>query len=111
MCLFCPVVSWCLTFSACAASTLLLGEHALVINAAAEHRQGSCVTGSSCVLSNMVFTSCLRETGSVKYVWPLQTALPDFGAQRKRLDAIRSELGWPIIGCKYVECYKLMLVQ
>ena len=45
------------------------------------------------------------DTGSVKYIWPLQTALSDFGAQRKRLDAIRSELGWPIIGCKYVECY------
>ena len=48
---------------------------------------------------------CGCVLGSVKYIWPLQTALSDFGAQRKRLDAIRSELGWPIIGCKYVECY------
>lgn len=47
----------------------------------------------------------VRAAGSVKYIWPLQTAVSDFGAQRKRLDAIRSELGWPIIGCKYVECY------
>lgn len=56
-----------------------------------------------------VFSTCVRNAGSVKYIWPLQTALSDFGAKRKRLDAIRSEPGWPIVGCKYVECYSKLL--
>ncbi len=45
------------------------------------------------------------HAGSVKYIWPLQTAVSDGGAQRRRLDAIRKELGWRVIGCYYIECF------
>ncbi|KAK9833977.1 hypothetical protein WJX81_000385 [Elliptochloris bilobata] len=48
--------------------------------------------------------TCRSMAGSVKYVW-LQTAVLDGGAQLRRLDAIRNELGWRVIGCKYIECY------
>lgn len=43
--------------------------------------------------------------GSVKYVWPIQQPLSDFGAQRKRMDAIRAATGWQLIGCELLECY------
>ena len=31
--------------------------------------------------------------GKVQYIWPLQTPVSDFGAQRKRMNAIRGALG------------------
>lgn len=42
---------------------------------------------------------------NVKYIWPLQAPLADGGAQRKRLDAVRKQLGWRVIGCDYIECF------
>jgi hypothetical protein len=44
--------------------------------------------------------------GSVKYVWPLQTAVSDLGTQRKRVEAIRKELGWRLVGCDLLECFE-----
>eukprot|EP01025_Chloroclados_australasicus_P055811 TRINITY_DN6851_c0_g2_i1.p3 TRINITY_DN6851_c0_g2~~TRINITY_DN6851_c0_g2_i1.p3 ORF type:complete len:224 (-),score=26.98 TRINITY_DN6851_c0_g2_i1:712-1383(-) len=44
--------------------------------------------------------------GSVKYVWPIQQAVSDFGTQKKRLDMIRNDLGWRIVGCELLECYE-----
>ena len=41
----------------------------------------------------------------VKYLWPLQAAIGDGDAQRKRLVRIRESLGWPVIGCNYIECF------
>lgn len=43
--------------------------------------------------------------GSVKYLWPIQTPITDFDSQRKRLDQIRRQLGWQVIGCELLECY------
>ncbi|KAL3132490.1 hypothetical protein ABBQ32_009038 [Trebouxia sp. C0010 RCD-2024] len=43
---------------------------------------------------------------NVKYIWPLQAPLADGGAQRKRLNAVRQQLGWQIIGCDYIECFQ-----
>jgi hypothetical protein len=44
--------------------------------------------------------------GSVKYIWPLLTPVTDFGTQKKRIEAIRQQLGWPFIGCELIECYQ-----
>eukprot|EP01026_Neomeris_dumetosa_P057597 TRINITY_DN5307_c0_g1_i11.p3 TRINITY_DN5307_c0_g1~~TRINITY_DN5307_c0_g1_i11.p3 ORF type:complete len:252 (-),score=19.65 TRINITY_DN5307_c0_g1_i11:133-795(-) len=44
--------------------------------------------------------------GSVKYVWPIQQPISDFGVQKKRLDQIRTDLGWKIVGCELLECYQ-----
>ena len=44
--------------------------------------------------------------GGVKYIYPFQTPLTDFGAQKKRLSAIRNKLKWNILGCELVECYQ-----
>lgn len=46
------------------------------------------------------------QAGSVKYIWPLTLPLTDGGAQRKRLDAIRQQLDWRLVGCELVECYQ-----
>ena len=35
----------------------------------------------------------------VKYIWPIQQAVTDFGAQRKRLKLVRQQLGWRLLGC------------
>lgn len=43
---------------------------------------------------------------NVKYIWPLQAPLADGGAQRKRLNAVRQQLGWQVIGCDYIECFQ-----
>lgn len=43
--------------------------------------------------------------GGVKYVWPISQPLTDFGKQRERLEALRSELGWRVLGCELIECY------
>ncbi|EFN54012.1 hypothetical protein CHLNCDRAFT_136040 [Chlorella variabilis] len=42
----------------------------------------------------------------VKYVWPIQQAITDFGAQRQRLKEVRSRLGWRILGCDLLECFE-----
>lgn len=57
------------------------------------------------VSDHLLIRSLQVHAGSVKYIWPLQTAVSDCGAQRRRLDAIRKELGWRVIGCNYIECY------
>ncbi len=44
-------------------------------------------------------------TGSVKYLWPLTLPITDGGAQKKRLDAIRRQLDWRLVGCELIECY------
>jgi uncharacterized protein (DUF1499 family) len=42
----------------------------------------------------------------VKYIYPFQVPITDFGQQRKRIKALRSRLGWRIAGvCDLVECY------
>ena len=48
----------------------------------------------------------LLIAANVKYIWPLQAPLADGGAQRKRLNAVRQELGWQVIGCDYIECFQ-----
>uniref|UniRef100_A0A061S2F7 Uncharacterized protein n=2 Tax=Tetraselmis sp. GSL018 TaxID=582737 RepID=A0A061S2F7_9CHLO len=44
--------------------------------------------------------------GSVRYVWPIQQPVSDFDTQRKRLTAIREELGYRMIGCDLIECFQ-----
>ncbi|GLI64889.1 hypothetical protein VaNZ11_008280 [Volvox africanus] len=44
--------------------------------------------------------------GSVKYIWPIQQPLSDFGAQKARLQELREKLGWQVIGCELIECYE-----
>ncbi len=43
--------------------------------------------------------------GGVKYIYPIQQPISDFGEQRKRMQRIRDELGWRLSGCELVECY------
>ncbi|PNH05692.1 hypothetical protein TSOC_008026 [Tetrabaena socialis] len=52
------------------------------------------------------FVTYRSLAGSVKYVWPIQQPLSDFGAQKTRLQELRDKLGWPIIGCELIECYE-----
>jgi len=42
----------------------------------------------------------------VKYLYPFQVPITDFGAQEKRLKAIRESLKWPVVGCDLLECYE-----
>ncbi|PRW56608.1 Thylakoid lumenal kDa [Chlorella sorokiniana] len=42
----------------------------------------------------------------VKYIWPIQQAVTDFGAQRQRLKEVRRRLGWRLLGCDLLECYE-----
>ncbi|KAI7839251.1 hypothetical protein COHA_006949 [Chlorella ohadii] len=42
----------------------------------------------------------------VKYVWPIQQAVTDFGSQRQRLKEVRRRLGWRLLGCDLLECYE-----
>lgn len=42
----------------------------------------------------------------VKYIWPIQQPITDFGAQRERLKALRQQLGWRLLGCDLLECYE-----
>ena len=51
-------------------------------------------------------TARLVLAANVKYIWPLQAPLSDAGAQRKRLNAVRQQLGWQVIGCDYIECFQ-----
>ena len=44
--------------------------------------------------------------GTVKYLYPFQTPISDFGAQRKRVEAIRQKLGWRKLGCELKECFE-----
>ena len=46
------------------------------------------------------------QAGSVRYVWPLQQPISDLDTQRKRLKAIRQELGAQQVGCELIECYE-----
>ncbi|KAK9803575.1 hypothetical protein WJX72_001424 [[Myrmecia] bisecta] len=55
---------------------------------------------------NGLLVTYRSSAGSVKYIWPLQAAVSDFGAQRKRLKQIRQNLGWRLVGCEFVECYE-----
>lgn len=42
----------------------------------------------------------------VRWVWPIQQAVTDFGAQRQRLKEVRQRLGWRILGCDLIECFE-----
>lgn len=42
----------------------------------------------------------------VKYVYPFMTPIGDLGEQSKRLSRIRESLGWPLLGCELIECFK-----
>jgi hypothetical protein len=44
--------------------------------------------------------------GQVKYIWPIQTPVTDFDAQRKRVAAVREQLRWQLIGCELIECFQ-----
>ena len=46
------------------------------------------------------------RAGNVKYLYPFQTPISDFGAQRKRVEAIRQNLGWRKLGCDVKECFE-----
>ena len=46
------------------------------------------------------------QAGSVRYIWPLQQPISDLDTQRKRLKAIRQELGAQQVGCGLIECYE-----
>jgi hypothetical protein len=46
------------------------------------------------------------RAGQVKYIWPIQTPVTDFDAQRKRVAAVRQQLSWQLIGCELIECYQ-----
>lgn len=48
---------------------------------------------------------CTAASGSVKYVWPIQQPISDFGTIKKRMTMVRESLGWKIVGCELVECY------
>ncbi len=48
----------------------------------------------------------LPPAGQVKYIWPIQTPVTDFDAQRKRVAAVREQLRWQLIGCELIECYQ-----
>lgn len=52
-----------------------------------------------------VLVTYRSQSGGVKYIWPIQQPLSDFGAQRKRLQQLRTQLGWRLIGCELIECY------
>lgn len=55
--------------------------------------------------SNNVLVTYRSQAGKLRFLYPLQTPISDGGAQKRRLDALRGELGWPIEGCSYIECY------
>ena len=45
--------------------------------------------------------------GGVKYIYPIQQPLSDFGEQLSRMKKVRSELeGWKLTGCELIECYE-----
>jgi len=44
--------------------------------------------------------------GNVRYLYPFQQVISDFGAQKDRMARIRESLGWSIIGCELIECYQ-----
>ncbi len=46
-----------------------------------------------------------RHAGSVKYVWPIQQPISDFGMQKQRAVQLREQLGWKLVGCELLECY------
>lgn len=70
---------------------------------------GNMTSGKYCVQPSMCRVMCQEfelTAGSVKYLYPFQTAIPDFGAQRKRIETIRKSLGWRKIGCDLKECFE-----
>ncbi|KXZ51007.1 hypothetical protein GPECTOR_14g249 [Gonium pectorale] len=52
------------------------------------------------------FVTYRSLAGSVKYIWPIQQPVSDFGAQKTRLQELRQQLGWQVIGCELIECYE-----
>ena len=47
----------------------------------------------------------LRRAGEVKYIFPLQQPVTDLDTQKKRMQRIRADLRWPLVGCELLECY------
>lgn len=47
------------------------------------------------------------QASTTKYIWPIQQPISDFGAQKKRMDALRLELHWQNLGgdCSLLECF------
>ncbi|CAG9464729.1 unnamed protein product [Pedinophyceae sp. YPF-701] len=43
--------------------------------------------------------------GGVKYLYPLTQPIGDGNAQQKRMQTVRAELGWKLVGCELIECY------
>ena len=50
-------------------------------------------------------TQWLALAGDVRYVWPITQPVTDLDTQKKRMQRIRRELGWLLVGCELVECY------
>jgi hypothetical protein len=45
--------------------------------------------------------------GGVKYIYPIQQPLSDFGEQLSRMKKVKAELtGWKLTGCELIECYE-----
>eukprot|EP00898_Chlorokybus_atmophyticus_P007519 jgi/Chlat1/7769/Chrsp66S07241 len=42
----------------------------------------------------------------VIFVYPFQTAISDFGEQKKRLTKLRQQLDWRLLGCDVIECFE-----
>lgn len=51
------------------------------------------------------FVTYRSLAGSVKYVWPIQQPISDFGVQKQRIVQVREQLGWKLVGCELLECY------
>lgn len=50
----------------------------------------------------VTYRSC---AGTVKYLYPFLTPISDGGLQSKRLQRLREELGYRLVGCELVECF------
>jgi hypothetical protein len=42
----------------------------------------------------------------VIFVYPFTTPVSDLDAQRKRMEQLRQEIGWRLVGCELIECYQ-----
>ncbi|GAQ79288.1 hypothetical protein KFL_000270480 [Klebsormidium nitens] len=42
----------------------------------------------------------------VIFVYPFTTPISDLDAQRKRMEQLRQEIGWRLVGCELIECYQ-----
>jgi hypothetical protein len=47
----------------------------------------------------------ITSAGDVRYMWPLTQPISDLDTQKKRMQQLRKDIGWSLIGCELVECY------